>query len=447
MAEPLGPLVREQESQLGGLSPSAMAPALRSRNFRLFWIGQTISLIGTSLQVVAEGWLIYQLTHSNFWLGMTRFLALLPVLPISLVGGILIDRMPRRKLIQITQCCLLVQSVIFGLLAVSGQLALWHIIVLYFIFGAILAIDHPARRAFLVELVTQDDLANAVALNAAVFNLSGLIGYALGGLLIATAGAGYTMLLNALTYIAPIIMLALIQVPDVAADRVDRVDRHRLPTDITLQSGEHPQPSAPAPQPFKAAVTEGALTLWRQPALLGAISLMAVVGGLTGPALGMLPAYADAVVHTNAIGLGILMAAGALGSILGTIAIARFARCARGPLLTMISLGLPILLFGFAFSTNLMLACILLVAIGAALLILQSLVITMVQLQIPDRVRGRVMTLYSILHAGSETGGNMVVGWLALYLGLPFALCAGGVAAVLYAVGLRTALPTVDRLE
>ncbi len=437
MADPLGPLIQAERPPLsgqGGLSTGAMAPALRSRNFRLFWIGQTISLIGTSLQVVAEGWLIYQLTHSTFWLGMTSFLALLPVLPISLVGGILIDRMPRRKLIQITQCCLLVQSLIFGLLAVSGQLVLWHIIVLYFVFGAILAIDHPARRAFLVELVTQDDLANAVALNAAVFNLSGLIGYALGGLLIATAGAGYTMLLNALTYIAPIIMLALIRVPDVAADRV-------------AKGAEHAQVTPPTPQPFKAAVAEGALTLWRQPALLGAVSLMAVVGGLTGPALGMLPAYADAVVHTNAIGLGILMAAGALGSILGTIVIARFAKRTRGPLLTLISLGLPILLFGFAFSSNLMLACLLLVAIGAALLILQSLVITMVQLQIPDRVRGRVMTLYSILHAGSETGGNMIVGWLALYLGLPFALCAGGLAAALYALGLRTAMPTVDRLE
>jgi len=432
MADPIGPSVQDHRPPLGGLSASAMAPALRSRNFRLFWIGQTISLIGTSLQVVAEGWLIYQLTHSTFWLGMTSFLALLPVLPISLVGGILIDRMPRRKLIQITQCCLLVQSVIFGLLAVSGQLVLWHMIVLYFIFGAILAIDHPARRAFLVELVTQDDLANAVALNAAVFNLSGLIGYALGGLLIATAGAGYTMLLNALTYIAPIIMLALIRVPDVAADR---------------REVDHSQTIPATPQPFKAAVLEGALTLWRQPALLGAISLMAVVGGLTGPALGMLPAYADAVVHTSAIGLGILMAAGAFGSILGTLVIARFGRRDRGPLLTMISLCLPILLFGFAFSTNLLLACVLLVAIGAALLILQSLVITMVQLQIPDRVRGRVMTLYSILHAGSETGGNMVVGWLALYLGLPFALCAGGVAALLYALGLRTVLPAVDRLE
>ncbi|MCX6043782.1 MAG: MFS transporter [Chloroflexi bacterium] len=441
MADPNGPLLRESSSSRlgghGGLSTSTMAPALRSRNFRLFWIGQTISLIGTSLQVVAEGWLIYQLTHSTFWLGMTSFLALLPVLPISLVGGILIDRMPRRKLIQITQCCLLVQSVIFGLLAVSGQLALWHIIVLYFIFGAILAIDHPARRAFLVELVHQDDLANAVALNAAVFNLSGLIGYALGGLLIATAGAGYTMLLNAFTYIAPIIMLALIRVPDVAADRVAKRD--------IAQAGD--RPISPTPQPFKAAVVEGMLTLWRQPALLGAVSLMAVVGGLTGPALGMLPAYADAVVHTNAIGLGILMAAGALGSILGTIVIARFAKRARGPLLTVISLCLPILLFGFAFASNLVLACVLLVALGAALLILQSLVITMVQLQIPDRVRGRVMTLYSILHAGSETGGNMVVGWLALYLGLPFALCAGGLAAALYALGLRTALPAVDRLE
>ncbi len=443
MANSTEPLAQEHGQPLAGTgllsSAISMAPALRSRNFRLFWIGQAISLIGTSLQVVAEGWLIYQLTHSTFWLGMTSFLALLPVLPISLIGGILIDRMPRRKLIQITQWCLLVQSVIFGLLVVSGQLVLWHIIVLYFIFGAILAIDHPARRAFLVELVERDDLANAVALNAAVFNLSGLIGYGLGGLLIATAGAGFTMLLNSITYIAPIIMLTLIRVTDVAADQA--------PNHSVVNAGNDPQTIALAPRSFKTAMAEGLLTLWREPALLGAISLMAVVGGLTGPALGLLPAYADAVMHTSAIGLGLLMAAGALGSILGTVVLARWGARTRGHRLTIVSLCLPVLLFCFAFATNLILACVLLVALGAALLILQSLAITLVQLQIPDRVRGRVMTLYSIMHAGSETGGNVVVGWLALYLGLPLALCAGGAAAALYALGLRTALPAVDQLD
>ena len=161
-----------------------LAPALHSRNFRLFWFGQLVSTIGTSVQVVAEGWLIYEITQSTFWLGMVGLLALIPVLPISLAGGVLIDRVPRRKLLMVTQTCLLIQAAIFGILGVSGNLELWHIIVLYFLFGSILAIDHPARRAFLVELVPEEDLSNAVALNATLFNVSSLVGYALAGILI-----------------------------------------------------------------------------------------------------------------------------------------------------------------------------------------------------------------------------------------------------------------------
>ncbi|HXF63798.1 MAG TPA: MFS transporter, partial [Caldilineaceae bacterium] len=195
-----------------------LAPALRSRNFRLFWLGQLISVTGTSVQVVAEGWLIYNLTQSTFWLGMVGLLGLLPVLPISLVGGLLIDRLPRRTLILATQTGLLLQAAVFGLLAATGQLQLWQIIALYFVFGALLAIDHPARRAFLVELVEPDDLASAVALNATVFNFSSLIGYMLAGVMIAAVGAGPTMLFNALTYLAPITALLLIRVPNRPAE-------------------------------------------------------------------------------------------------------------------------------------------------------------------------------------------------------------------------------------
>ena len=403
-----------------------LAPALRSRNFRLFWIGQTFSLVGTSLQVVAEGWLIYDLTGSTFWLGMAGLLGLLPVLPVSLLGGVLIDRVPRRKLILFTQCALLVQATVFGLLVISGQLVLWHIIVLYFCFGAILAIDHPARRAFLVELVEPAELANAVALNGAVFNLSSLIGYAAGGLLIATLGAGAAILLNAATFLAPIIALSLIRVADVGAE----------------QKGAHP-----ASATLMGAMTEGLLTLRRQPAVLGAISLMAVVGGLTWPLFGLLPAYAEQVVHTSAIGLGLLMAAGALGSVLGTVLVALLGARQRGRTLALVSFILPLLILAFGWTTQIIVAGLILVAAGAALLVLQSLAITIVQLQTPDRVRGRVMSLYSMLHAGADTMGNVAVGGAAAYLGLPWALCVGGVAAALYALGLRAVLPAVHKLD
>ena len=394
------------------------APALRSRNFRLFWLGQLVSVVGTSVQVVAEGYLIYEITRSTFWLGMVGLLALLPVLPISLVGGLLIDRFPRRKLILITQSGLLLQAAIFGVLAASGQLRLWQIIVLYFVFGSLLAVDHPARRAFLVELVPTEDLANAVALNATVFNFSSLIGYALAGVMIATVGAGVTVLFNAATYLAPVIALALVRVADVSADAA---------------------PPAEGRQNARIALTEGLMTLLRQPAILATISLMAVVGGLTYPVFGMMPAFAQDVLHTDAVGLGLLLSAGALGSVLGTVVMARVGRRARGVTLALAALALPVLVASFAGARTLWLACALLVGVGALLLVVQSLAITLVQLNIADRVRGRVMSVYSLLHAGSDTMGNVAIGSVAVWIGLPWALAAGAGLALLYATGLALA--------
>lgn len=409
-----------------GRTLSAWAPALRSRNFRLFWFGQLISTAGTALQVVAEGYLIYQITGSTFWLGMVGLLALLPVVPVSFMGGLLIDRVPRRKLLLATQGCLMLQAAVFGLLVLSGRLQLWHIIVLYSIFGALLAIDHPARRAFLVELVEPGDLANAVGLNAVLFNVSSLVGYAVAGLLIAAVGAGVTMMVNSVTYLAPIVALSLIRVADVAAER--------------HQSG---QPR----QPFFTALMQGIVAVWQQPTILGAISLMAVVGGLAWPVFGMMPAYAEEVLQVGAVGLGILLASGALGSVAGTVAVARLGAHRRGATLTLVSFGLPPLIVAFAFAQSLLWACLVLVLVGALLLILQSLAITLVQLNIDDRVRGRVMSLYSQIHAGADTLSNVAIGSLAVAVGLPTALAMGGMAALAYAGALRWRMPSVRRLD
>jgi MFS family permease len=399
----------------------ALAPALRSRNFRLFWLGQTISTVGTALQVVAEGWLIYTLTGSTLWLGLVGLIGLLPVAPISFLGGILIDRVPRRKLILATQSGLMAQAAIFALLGLTGEIRLWHIVILYFVFGALLAIDHPARRAFLVELVKPDELANAVALNATIFNISSLIGYAVGGVLIATIGAGGTMLLNALTYLFPIGALAMIQLPDM------RQDTRRASLGLAL--------------------SEGIVTLWRRPILLGTISLMAVVGGLAWPVYGLMPAFAQEVLHTNSVGLGLLLAAGALGSVVGTGVVAKVGARRRGRAMTVVSLLLPLLVIGVALSDDIWLTHLFLVMSGIALIVLQSLAVTLVQLHIADRVRGRVMSIYSMLHAGSDTMGNVLIGGAAVYLGLPLALSLGGVVALIFALGARLGMPAIDRLD
>lgn len=397
------------------------APALRSRNFRYFWLGQIVSNAGTTLQVVAEGWLIYQITESTFWLGMVTFMSLLPVLPISLLGGVLIDRVPRRKLIIATQTGLLLQAGVFAYLGLTDQIELWHIILLYFIFGSLLAIDHPARRAFLVELVPEEDLANAVALNATIFNVSSLVGYVVGGILIATVGAGGAMLVNSITYIAPITALALIRVADVSHDKQGK--------------------------PLKTALSEGLLVLWREPAILGTIAVMAVVGGLSYPIIGLMPAYAEEVIGTDAVGLGFLLGAVALGSILGTAVTARLGSERRGRSLLVFGFILPVLIGGVAMTNRLVVVLPLLVGLGVALLVLQSLAITLVQVHIPGRVRGRVMSVYSILQAGSDTGSNAAIGWLASLIGLPIALGLGGLVALLFATATWFGLPTIKQLE
>ncbi len=397
------------------------APAFRSRNFRLFWSGQLISTAGTALQVVAEGWLIYDLTRSTLWLGLAGFLALLPAIPVALLGGVLIDRVPRRRLILVTQTGLLLQALAYGLLASSGRIQLWQAIALYAVFGALLALDHPARRAFLADIVDRDTLANAVALNAALFNLASLVGYAAAGLVIARWGAGPAMLLNAASYGAPIAAMLLIRTPDVRHDT--------------------------ARTPARVAWREGFDALWARRELLGVIFLMAAAGGLAWPAFGMLPAFVEEVLGAGAAALGALWAAGALGSVAGTVASARLGSRARGRSLTIAALVLPMLVLGLSRARALLPACALMAGIGLALLVVQSLAVTLVQVNIADRVRGRVMAAFSMINAGADTTANLAVGALAARLGLPAALAAGGLAALAAVVSLSAALPTLRRLE
>lgn len=402
-------------------SKLALAPALRSRNFRLFWIAQLISTIGTSLQVVVEGWLVYQVTDSTLWLGLVGFVGLLPVVPLALLGGVLIDRVPRRKLILMTQSGLLLQTILFALVVQAGDIRLWQIVALYFVFGALLAIDHPARRAFLVDLVSPDDLANAVALNASLFNVSNLIGFVASGFLLATIGAAGTMFINAASYVAPILALAAIRIADTGYD----------------QQNPH----------LREALLAGIRALWQQPVVLAIIALMAAVGGLAWPVFGMMPAFARDVLGTNTVGLGLLLAAGALGSVIGTAVIAKLGKRQRGRSLLIVCLMLPLTVMGFAFSRNILQAGLLMVLVGLVLILVQSLAITLVHYSITDQVRGRVMSLYSMVHAGADTAANVMVGGLALYLGLPLALCLGGALALFIASTLWAMVPAIRRLE
>jgi MFS family permease len=373
--------------------------------------------MGTFLQVVAESWLLYQLTGSTLWLGVLGIVGLIPVVPIAFLGGLLADRVPRRRLILVTQIGLLAQAAVFGLLVVTGRITVWQIIVLDFVMGALYAIDQPARQAFLPELVSEESLANAIALNAAVFQISRVVGQAAAGLLIATIGAGSTILINAATFLAAILALILIRIRDVSHDV----------TQVSLG----------------AALSGGILALYRQPTLLGTISLMITVGGLPLAIALMMPAFAQDVVQADAVGLGLLLAATAVGAVLSTFLVARIRTGRRGRALTVSSLSLPLFMIGFALSRSLLAACLLLLFVGMLQSVLHAMSTTLVQVNVPDRVRGRVMSVYGMLIIGVPKVTGVLIGGLAERTGLPITIGLFSLLCLLYALGLHLLMPSV----
>ncbi len=375
--------------------------------------------MGTFLQVVAESWLIYQLTGSTLWLGVLGVVGLLPVVPIAFLGGALADRVPRRKLIMVTQIGLLAQAAVFGLLVATDNISVWSIIILDFVMGAFYAIDQPARQAFLPELVAEADLPNAVALNSAVFQLSRVLGQAAAGVLITTIGAGGTMLLNAATFLAPVVALAMIRVKDVRADAV--------------------------PASLGSALSEGVISLYRQPTLVGTISLMVTVGGLPLAISLMMPAFATEVTQTDAMGLGLLLAAGAVGAVLSTFVVTKIHQGQRGHAVLVSSLLLPLSMIAFSASRSMPVACLILLCVGLIQSVLYAESTTLVQMGVPDRVRGRVMSLYGMLIIGVPKLTGMLIGGLAERTGLPLIIALSSALGLLYVLGLHLLMPSVRK--
>jgi MFS family permease len=377
--------------------------------------------LGTFLQVVAESWLIYQLTESTLWLGVLGVVGLLPVVPIAFLGGVLADRVPRRRLIMVTQLGLLAQAAVFGILVATGNISVWSIIILDFVMGAFYAIDQPARQAFLPELVAEDDLPNAIALNAAMFQVARVVGQAAAGILIATIGAGGTMLLNAATFLAPVIALSLIRVVDVRPD--------------TVRSS------------LGAALSEGIVSLYQRPTLMGTISLMVTVGGLPLAISLMMPAFAADIIQSDAMGLGLLLAAGAAGAVLSTFLVTRIREGRRGQAVLVSSLLAPLFMIAFAVSRTMLVACLLFLLVGLTQSVLHAESTTLVQVNVPDRVRGRVMSLYGMLIIGVPKLIGMLIGGLAEGIGLPLTIALSSIFALGYALALHLLMPSVRRLD
>ena len=394
--------------------------ALRHRNFRLFWFGQIVSLSGTWLQLAARQWLIYRLTGSPLALGYISFLGMLPVIPVALIGGAIIDRVPKRKLIVVTQAGLMLQALLLAALTWSGVIQVWHLVLLELMSGILGAIDLPARQAFVVELVGRDDLMNAVALNSAIFSAARAVGPAIGGLLIAALGEAGCFLINGVSYLPVIGGLLLMRIED--------------------------RPAEQGAASLSTNMMKGFRYVLHQRVLVGLISLMAMIGLFGMTEITLLPVFARDVLSGGAALYGFLMAAIGIGAVMGALGMASWKHGHRGRWLLGGSLGLASALVLFALSRQVLWSWFALVGAGAAFIAMQALINTLIQVTVEDRFRGRVMSIYSLLFVGSQQIGALAAGAGAQLVSAPLVVVVGALVTAAYAVGLLALMPSIRRM-
>jgi MFS family permease len=393
------PAAGAPKSALAGLARGFRA--LEVRNYRLYWFGQLISQSGSWMQRTAQDWLVLQLTHSPFALGLVTALQFLPIMLLSLVGGVISDRMSKHKLVLVTQTAALIQTLIFAILVATNMIQLWHIYILATAQGIINAIDNPARQTFAVELVGREHLVNAVALNSMTFNGARIIGPALAGLLIAKVGTASTLWVNAVSFVAVIVGLLM----------MDPSAFFSAPPPLTGPAGRR--------------LLEGLAYVWRTPSVMLIMIIVAAIGTFGYNFSVVIPLLAGFVLHTDATGFGGLSAFLGAGSLIGAIGTA-YARQITLRRLVIASACFSLLLGAVALSTSFPLSAALLIAIGFAGILFSTSANTLLQLTVPDSLRGRVMGLYMLLFAGSTPIGGFLIGSLSNVIGVSetLLLCA-----------------------
>ncbi|MDQ7907395.1 MFS transporter [Phytohabitans sp. ZYX-F-186] len=381
--------------------------SLTNRNLRLFFGGQTVSVIGTWLQKAAQAWLVLELTGSGSLLGVTAALQQLPTLLIGLWSGLLADRLDKRRIILATQSAAILPAAALGLLTLTGTVQLWMILCLALTVGIIEALDKPARHTFVVELVAPAQLTNAVTLNNTVFNIGKVAGPALAGVLIAGAGIPLTFFLNAASFLATVIALLLM--------RTDLIHR------------TEPAPRRPG------QIREGLRYVRRTPALLGPLVLMAVAGTLAYEWQVTLPLLAHDTFDADPRVFGLLYSAMGMGAVVGGLALAGLLR-ANADVLVTTGLVFSGFLLLIALSPVLPLTIALLFALGAASIAFRAVASTYLQLTANPEMRGRVTALLLIAFTGTTPLGGPLIGWIGDLAGAPAALAVGGAGTALAAV-------------
>ena len=377
--------------------------SLRQRNFRLYWFGQMISLMGTNMQTIGQAWLVLQLTHSPLQLGLVGALQFLLVLLFSLFGGVFADRWPKRRVLLVTQSAAMLQALVLWALIAAGVVQLWHIYVLAMLLGLTTSLDQPTRSAFVVEMVGREDLPNAVALNSSLMNLARVVGPGLGGIIIAASGVTTLFLLNALSFLAVIGGLALMR-----------------PHELYAQARQ--RPNAGGQQTTWQSLREGLNYVWKTPAVLLVILVVGLVLLFGANFTIVLPLFATDVLHVGAAGFGFLSAALGVGALLSALWLAwsHEQPTIRGVLIGTLAFGLLEAIF--AVSHLYLLSLLLIAGVGAAETVFGAQAITTLQTVAPDHLRGRVNSVYILFFTGSIPPGYLLAGWLSSLCGASIGL-------------------------
>jgi MFS family permease len=395
---------------------------LASRNYRLFFTGQSISLIGTWMQRVAMSWLVYHLTSSEFLLGLVSFLGLIPVFVLSPFAGVLADRVHRLHLLIATQTLAMLQALLLAVLVITGLIRIGHVMALAAFLGLINAFDTPIRQAFTAELIEKkEDLGNAIALNSAMFNGARMLGPTIAGLLIAVFGEGYCFLLNGLSYLAVIAALLRMRIPPA----LKRVQKQKL----------------------LKGLKEGFLYSFGFAPIRSVLFLLMAVSIMGMPYIVLMPVFAKDILHGGSDTLGFLLGAAGGGALCGAVYLAQRKTVAGLerviPLMTaLFSLGL----IGFALSRHQWLSLLLLLIIGFGLMVQMASSNSILQTIVDDDKRGRVMSFYVMGVMGTTPIGSLLAGTVASRLGTPETLLIGGLCCLAGALLFMRKLPAIREI-
>ena len=398
--------------------------AMRHRNFRIFFVGQLISVIGIWMQSTALQWLVYNLTGSQASLGLVTFIGFLPVLLLSLFMGVITDQFPRRRILLFTQSWFMLLAGVLALLTGLGLVQYWHILALSLLLGIGNALDMPARQAFVVEMVDEDkrDVLNAVSINSALFNVARIVGPAIGGLVVAAYGEALAFAFNSLSYLAVILALLVMQLPPNPrlASRANPVER--MKDGFRYMAGERD--------------------------ILGLVVMVAGFSFVGFGVLTLVPVFAKDILQIGAGGFGSLLSWQGIGALTGALLLVFLGeRIQKGRLLLGSRLLLGPALVGLAFSRTPGLSMVLMAVLGFSLITQLVLTNTLIQMIAPDDLRGRVLSAYTWALGGFYPLGSLLMGFLGDQIGAPTATVLSGIGCILL-VGVNLALfPSMQKLS